>query len=178
MLHLAQVQKNPISGMIELQLLAHQKSQHLWGVEERKTIALKAQKHLNEGLLVIVELENDDKIISLEEATTWVIHLIQQYLINNANDSELIAQEKERIEEWRQELTSQNLDLTRRHLEIETRRDQLQDLESSLKEETEKLQSQWKYLQEWQDELQQEREKIDIRWQQIQSTSSQESTTE
>jgi hypothetical protein len=48
---------------------------------------------------------------------------------------ELLQQEVERAEHWRQSLTLQNQDLARRSLELEARREQIQSLEESMKKE-------------------------------------------
>jgi chromosome segregation ATPase len=78
---------------------------------------------------------------------------IQKYLIPEVITSEFLHQEEVRIEQWRQEMTAQGLELTRRQLEIETHRDQLQELENSLKQEKEKLELIWLQLQQKQREL-------------------------
>jgi hypothetical protein len=44
-----------------------------------------------------------------------------------------LAHEANRLEQWKQSLTLQNQELSRRSLELEIRRDQLQALEAALK---------------------------------------------
>lgn len=139
MLHLAQVQRNPTSGEIGLRLLAYQKGDRFWGLGNSKFLPLE-EDGLSEGLLILVELSENFNIIEMENAKDWIVNLVQQHLTKEAMTSEFIEAEQARLEQWRQELTSQSQDLTRLRLEMETRREQLQELEANLKLEREKLQ--------------------------------------
>jgi hypothetical protein len=141
MLHLAQVKKNVISGELELKLLAYQKSEHLWAISNPESLPLHIKDVFNEGLLVLVELSEKGEIIRIQEAKDWILELIEMFLTNGAITPDFIAKEQAKVEQWRQELASQSQDLTRKHLEIETRREQLQELEESLNQEKEKLES-------------------------------------
>ena len=153
MLYLAQVYENPLSGQKELQLLAHQLSAQVWQLLGGESIVLEKEQHFREGFLLLVELGDNQKILKLESARDWVLGLVQKYLIPEVITSEFLHQEEVRIEQWRQEMTVQGLELTRRQLEIETHRDQLQELENSLKQEKEKLELLWLQLQQRQREL-------------------------
>jgi small-conductance mechanosensitive channel len=139
MLYLAQVCKNRSSGQIELQLLAHQQSACAWQLIGEESLPLAPEENLSEGLLVLVEVEPNQKIRCLEPAKEWILSLISKYLVEGAITPEYVRQEEARIEQWRQEMTAQSLELTRRQLEVETHRDQLQELENSLKQEKERL---------------------------------------
>lgn len=141
MLNLAQVQKNPTSDKLQLQILAYQIDDSVWEVDNSTIIPLMEQTYLIEGALVLLEKETDNVITNIKPATDWILSLLQKYLTKNAISPQFIAAEQSKIEEWRQEITVQNLELNRRFLEIETRREQLQELEQSLKQEQEKLQS-------------------------------------
>ena len=140
MLHLAQVQKNSASGNLELQILAHQIDDDVWQVDNSTVIPLIEATTFSEGILVLLEKESDNTIISIQPAKDWVLSVLQKYLTKNAVNPQLLAEEQSKIEQWRQEITVQNLDLNRRFLEIETRREQLQELEQSLKHSQEQLQ--------------------------------------
>ncbi|MBF2055895.1 MAG: hypothetical protein IGQ45_01465 [Cyanobacterium sp. T60_A2020_053] len=133
MLHLAQVVKNSISERLELHLLAEETSANQWQFCHEKYISLSQQDQLNLGLLILVELGENDHIIHYENAKDWVLNLIRQYLAEGKIENvDFLQQEKVKIEKWRQELTSQSQDLTRIRLEIETRREELQELENKL----------------------------------------------
>ena len=57
---------------------------------------------------------------------------MQHYFDKGVITEAFIKKEQEKIETWRQEITAQSQDLTRRQLEIETRREQLEELEQKL----------------------------------------------
>lgn len=139
MLHLAQVQINSISGEIQLQVLARQESEYVWEVDNSETLLLAKETSLLEGVLVLIEMDADQQIISIQEAKDWILSILQQHLTKNAINPQFIATEQSKIEQWRQEITAQNLELNRRALEIETRREQLQELEQALKQDREEL---------------------------------------
>ncbi|MDJ0898291.1 MAG: hypothetical protein QNJ55_05720 [Xenococcus sp. MO_188.B8] len=147
MLYLAQVQKNPISHYIELQTLACQITENVWEVNNSDVFPLAKDSSLGEGVLVLVERQSNGEIISIQEAKEWLLSLLQQYLTKNAINPQFVAAEQDKVERWRQEITSQNLELNRRFLEIETRREELQQLEQSLKHEKEELEELAKKLQ-------------------------------
>lgn len=147
MLNLAQVQKNPTSDKLELQILAYQIDDTVWEVDNSTIIPLIEQTSLMEGALVLLEKETDNVITHIKPATDWILSLLQKHLTKNAISPQFIAAEQSKVEEWRQEITVQNLELNRRFLEIETRREQLQELEQSLKQEQEQLQLMANHLQ-------------------------------
>lgn len=153
MLHLAQVKKNPTSGEIELQLLAQQQSEKVWLIANSQSLTISPKTDLGEGLLVLVELGGDREILNIKEAKDWILNLVRQYLTEEPITSELVEAERARIEQWRQEIAMKSLDLTRRHLEIETHRDQLQELESNLRQEQEVLENRWQELKKLEAEL-------------------------
>ncbi|WP_414526580.1 hypothetical protein [Nodularia chucula] len=133
MLYLAQVHKNQFSDKYQLRLLARQETDNLWVVMAEETlIPLETETTVSEKLLVLVQLSPTGDIESLEDASSWVINLVQTYLTIGITPAQL-QQEAERAESWRQSLTLQNQDLARRSLELEARREQIQALEESLK---------------------------------------------
>jgi polyhydroxyalkanoate synthesis regulator phasin len=133
MLYLAQVHKNDFLDQFQLRLLARQEAENMWVIiPEEAFILLGKGKTSTEKLLVLVELSSTGDIEKLEEATNWVLNLVQSYLSTGITP-EFLEQEAERAEQWRQNLTLQNQDLARRSLELEARREQIQALEESLK---------------------------------------------
>ncbi|SRR5579883_1216243 len=135
MLYLAQVHKNEFLDQHQLQLLARQEAENVWTtIPEEAFILLGKGNSLAEKLLVLVELSTTGDIEKIEEATNWVLNLVQTYLSTGITP-EFLQQEAERAEQWRQSLTLQNQDLARRSLELEARREQIQALEETLKRE-------------------------------------------
>ena len=134
MLYLAQVTKNPYLNELELQLLVMETNEHLWQqtsgtlyMENRQTL-----ESFNEGVLVLVEIDENQQILQINSAINWILDIIKEFLSEPRLTPEFIQQQEERMEKARQEITSKNLDLTRRQLEIETQREQIQAVESSL----------------------------------------------
>jgi hypothetical protein len=139
MLYLAQVEINPESAEIQLQVLARQESEYVWSVDNSQTLFLTKESSLCGGVLVLVEIGQEQQIISIQDAKEWILSILQQYLTKNAINPQFIEVEQSKVEKWRQEITAQNLELNRRALEIETRREQLQELEQELKRDREEL---------------------------------------
>jgi len=134
MLYLAQVTKNPYLNELELQLLIVETNDHLWEktsgtlyMENRETL-----RKFNEGVLVLVKVDENKQILQIDNAKNWMLDIITEFLNEPRLTPEFIQQEEARIEQGRQEITSKNLDLTRRQLELETQREQIQAVESSL----------------------------------------------
>jgi len=135
MLYLAQVQKKGLLGKAGLQLLARQRAENAWVVvSEEETISSVDAGNFNEGLLVLVELTNNHQVLSIKDAKDWVLDIIQKFLITGITPA-FLQQETERAEQWRQSLTLQSQELDRRALELEARREQIQELEETLKRE-------------------------------------------
>ncbi|AKG20369.1 hypothetical protein [Calothrix sp. 336/3] len=135
MLYLAQVHKNEFLEQFQLRLLARQEAEHIWAtIPEEAFILLGKSKTLAEKSLVLVELSPTGEILKLDDATHWVLEIVNNYLTTGITP-EFLSQEAGRAEEWRQHLTLQSQDLARRTLELEARREQIQALEESLKRE-------------------------------------------
>lgn len=140
MWHLAQV-KTQAQGKAQLQLLAQQKAEHAWAVlsEEASDLCIEADCY-TEGTLLLVELNGSRQVQKLQEATSWILEVIEQYLAVGVTPAVLQA-EVQRAEQWRQSLTLKSQELQRRSLEMEARREQIQDLEDNLLQEKEQLES-------------------------------------
>jgi hypothetical protein len=135
MLYLAQVNKNEFLGQYQLRLLARQEADSIWTIiPEEAVILLGKGNTMSEKLLVLVEINDAGDIEKIEEASNWVLSLVETYLSTGMTPQDL-QQEVERAESWRQSLTLQNQDLARRSLELEARREQIQALEESIKRE-------------------------------------------
>lgn len=159
MLHLAQVQNNESAGGVELKLLARQDSEHTWAVITPESIPLTNGKPLHEGLF-LVELAENQEIVTIQPAQDWVLDLVETYLTIEVNPT-FLQEEAERVEQWRQDLTLQSQDLTRRNLELEARREQIQTLEDELKQEKLKLEESQQQLQALEAELKGEKEELE-----------------
>ncbi|MDB9436383.1 hypothetical protein PN450_06090 [Dolichospermum lemmermannii CS-548] len=135
MLYLAQVHKNDFLYQYQLRLLARQESQNFWLTISEESLILSGKDNtISNKLLVLVKLSPTGEIETIEDATDWVINLVQIYLSTGITP-EFLKQEAVKIENWQQSLTLQNQDLARRSLELEARREQIEALEESLKRE-------------------------------------------
>lgn len=137
MLYLAQVCHVETSDKINIRLFAVETSQETWAIlpnPQNNILTTDDSAGLTEGLLVLVEISSSGKIVSIQEANNWVLQLIQTYLTKGITPN-FLEEEFEKIEQWRQTLTLQSQELSRRMLEVETRREQIQNLEETLKRE-------------------------------------------
>jgi len=137
MLYLAQVHKNDCLDQYQLRLLARQESENFWlTISDSDSVALAIEtlillgkkNTMSHHLLVLVELSATGEIETIQDATDWVINLVQTYLSTGITP-EFLKQEAEKVETWQQNLTLQNQDLARRSLELEARREQIEALE-------------------------------------------------
>jgi hypothetical protein len=141
MLHFAQVQKEATTGETKLRLLARQESQHTWAlIEEAEVISAAETELWSNGLLVLVELSPTCQVLSIKDATDWVLDLVKNYLTGEIT-LDFLQQEKVRVEEGLQTLTLEKLDLSRRLLEVEARREEIQELEAKLQQQMKDLDS-------------------------------------
>ncbi|MEM8604675.1 MAG: hypothetical protein AAGF24_12680, partial [Cyanobacteria bacterium P01_H01_bin.121] len=92
------------------------------------------------GAWVLVELAADDTIVSIADATNWLLNVVEAYL-SKGFKPDFLSQEADRIEQWRQNLTIQSQDIGRRTLELEARLHQIQELEERLETEKAELSS-------------------------------------
>jgi len=145
MFYLAQVIKYGISSKLGFKLLANQEAEHTWVLVSDRNAILDVETligdccpfTLAEGLLVLLELSPDcSQVYSIHNAANWVLELVQTYLTTGITPM-FLQQEMERAEKWRQNLTLQTQELSRRALEVEARREQIQALESNVRREQE-----------------------------------------
>ncbi len=144
MLYLAQVQKKEILGEISLQLLAGQNSDETWAMLFEETVLTVppdlAQNVLNEGVLVLADIGENSLILNIQAATNWVLELVDKYLTTGFTP-DFLQLEAQKAEDWRQSLTLQSQELSRRSIEVEARREQIQNLEAKLQQEKQLLES-------------------------------------
>jgi hypothetical protein len=135
MLHLAQVQKQEHPGEPQLRLLARQDFETAWVViAETPVIPSPEVGGWNDGLLVLVDLSPTQQVLSVQDATKWVVAVVSDYLASGITPA-LLAQEKERIEQGLQSLTLEKQELARKTLELEARREEIERLLEHEKQE-------------------------------------------
>ncbi len=135
MRYLARVHKPDTAGHAELQLLAAERTTDQWALsQETVPLAESHAQQFNDQQLVLTDLDLDLKVTAIEDATDWVMELVSQYLSGGVSPN-FLKQESDRLEQWRQALTLQNQELSRRVLEMEARREQIQEMENELQRE-------------------------------------------
>ncbi|MGB3298155.1 MAG: hypothetical protein WBA76_07785 [Phormidesmis sp.] len=128
-------------GDTQLHLLAVNTDDHIWElVTPPRMIAVSTPIVMKEQMLVLLELDADNQVVSVEDATQWVLKFVADYLSIGITPKGL-KEDLERAEQWRQSLTLQSQEVRRRVLETAARRDEIQDLEKRLKLERESLES-------------------------------------
>jgi len=138
MQYLAKVHSRQSHSRTKLQLLARNSSENLWDtLEPQRVINTSKDVPFNEQALLLVEIEDSDiegsdRIVSVEDATEWILALIKDYLSLGMTPQDIYS-EIERAEQWRQSLTLQSQEVRRRTLETAARRDEIQNLEKRLK---------------------------------------------
>ena len=148
MLHLGEVQNNKNGGGIELQLLARQESDDCWAIiNPPERISLPNANTFEQGLLVLVDISDNQDVLNIQSAKEWVLNFVQRYLTIGITPM-FLQEEVTRTEQWRQDLTLQSQDLTRQRAEMEARRENIQALEIDLKLKEQNLEEREAKLQE------------------------------
>lgn len=154
MRYLAQVNQVNGGDQSMLRLLALQVSDSTWqvtGVQEAMLDAPES-RGFSHRQLVLVDLDANNGLKGITDATDWVMELIHEYLVSGITP-EFLKEEATRAEQWRQVLTLQTQDLSRRSLEVEARQEQLQGLDQLLQQGQQRLREQWKTLIDQADSL-------------------------
>lgn len=137
MQHIAKVHARSSSGSTQLQLLAANTYEHTWAlITPARMVTTRQNIDFNEQALVLLELDADEKVVAIKDATPWVLNFVSEYLALGLTPK-VLEEELERAEQWRQSLTLQSQEVRRRALETAARRDEIQNLEKRLKLERE-----------------------------------------
>ncbi len=141
MLHLAQVEKEPASSKGRLRLIARQQSEYAWTmITVDEFVPAEDLGAIGQGALVLVTLSETLEVVHWENADRWLVTLIQTFLKTGITPA-FLQEEADRAEQWRQTLTLQSQDLDRRALELEARREQIEQLEETLKREKKQMET-------------------------------------
>ncbi|NJN22536.1 MAG: hypothetical protein HC812_16875, partial [Leptolyngbya sp. RL_3_1] len=130
MQYLAKVGPTGPEHTLALRLLARHIKDYMWErLAEERVVTIATAMVLHEGALLLVKLDdNDEHAVVAEDATAWVMDLIDTFLAQGVTPRTL-EQEVERAEQWRQSLTLESQEVDRRALEATARRDEIQELE-------------------------------------------------
>lgn len=139
MQYLAKVHlKSSVDGT-QLQLLAVNTREYTWEpITPCRLVTTTTGVSFNEQALVLLDLDGDEQVTTVKDATEWVMGVVSEYLTLGLTPKGL-EEELDRAEQWRQSLTLQSQEVRRRALETAARRDEIQNLEKRLKLERESL---------------------------------------
>lgn len=135
MLYLAEVQKQKGGllsggGKTELKLLACQRTDQNWSPVSEEVIAAEDASKLNDGALVLVELNPNRQVQRIQEAGRPLVNILQNF----SRQLEKFKLKEDEIDQWKQSLTFQAQELNRREMDMEVRSEQLQLLEEELQQ--------------------------------------------
>lgn len=172
MLYLAEVhKKNGFMGAkTELKLLAQKQSEHHWNpISGEESFAADAANDYNAGVLVLVEMDANHQLKSIQDATRQLVGILKSF----SRMREKFRTQEEEIEGWKQSLIYQSQELTRREVDMETRVEELQELES----EAEKIEQQRQEFEAMRDQIlklkeqmEQDRQQLEEGWGRLHST--------
>ncbi|MEA5580064.1 pilus motility taxis protein HmpF [Nodularia harveyana UHCC-0300] len=139
MLYLAEVQKQKgglLSGgpKTELKLLACQRTDQNWSPVSEEAITAEDASKLNDGALVLVELNPNRQVQRIQEAGRPLVNMLQNF----SRQLEKFKLKEDEIDQWKESLTFQAQEMNRREMDMEARLEQLQQME----EEFQRLESQ------------------------------------
>ncbi|MBN3908923.1 MAG: hypothetical protein HWQ35_20925 [Nostoc sp. NMS1] len=135
MLYLAEVQKQKGGllsggGKTELKLLACQRTDQNWSTVSEEVIAAEDASKLNDGALVLVELNPNRQVQRIQEAGRPLVNILQNF----SRQLEKFKLKEDEIDQWKQSLTFQAQELNRREMDMEVRSEQLQNMEAELQQ--------------------------------------------
>jgi chromosome segregation ATPase len=170
-LYLAEVQKQK-GGILgggnkaELKLLACQRNDQSWsGVSDESVTPDDASK-LNDGALILVELTPQRQVQRIQEAGRPLVTILQNF----SRQLEKLKSKEEEIDQWKESLTYQGQELSRRELEMEDHIAQLEQMEQELKgaeadkQEAEKIRAETESLKE---EIERSRQELEGAWEHL-----------
>nr|WP_202895393.1 pilus motility taxis protein HmpF [Iningainema tapete] len=155
-MYLAEVQKQK-GGLLgsgaktELKLLACQRTDQSWSTASEEAVAAEEANKLNDGVLVLVEM-NNRQVQRIQEASRPLVNVLQNF----SRQVEKFKHKEEEIDQWKQSLTFQAQELNRREMDFEARLEQLQNTEV----EIQRLEGQKQELETSREEIEQLRQEI------------------
>lgn len=171
MLYLAEVQKQKgglLSGgaKTELKLLACQRTDQNWSTVSEEVIAAEDASKLNDGALVLVELNPNRQVQRIQEAGRPLVNILQNF----SRQLEKFKLKEDEIDQWKQSLTFQAQELNRREMDMEVRSEQLQQLEEELQhleEQKQEVDTSRQEIERLQTEVERNRQELEGAWEHL-----------
>jgi len=148
-LYLAEVQKKTgfIGVKAELKLLACQRADQSWNPvpkEEMISTSTEDANKLNDGALVLADLNPNRQVQRIQEAARPLVGILQNF----SRQLEKSKSQEEEIEQWKQSLTFQSQELNRRQMEMEAQLEQMQQMQEDFERLEEQRQELYTLRQE------------------------------
>ncbi len=171
MLYLAEVQKQKgglLSGgaKTELKLLACQRTDQNWSTVSEEVIAAEDASKLNDGALVLAELNPNRQVQRIQEAGRPLVNILQNF----SRQLEKFKLKEDEIDQWKQSLTFQAQELNRREMDMEVRSEQLQQLEEELQqleEQKQEVDTSRQEIERLQAEIERNRQELEGAWEHL-----------
>ncbi len=171
MLYLAEVQKQK-GGLLgggsktELKLLACQRTDQNWSNVSEEVIAAEDANKLNDGALVLVELNPQRQVQRIQEAGRPLVNILQNF----SRQVEKFKLKEEEIDQWKESLTFQAQELNRREMEMEARAEQLQQMDDDfqrLEAEKQELDTSKQEIERLREEFERNRQELEGAWEHL-----------
>ncbi|MCP6758979.1 MAG: pilus motility taxis protein HmpF [Fischerella sp. CENA71] len=171
MLYLAEVQKQKGGllgggGKTELKLLACQRTDQSWSAGSEEIITAEEANKLNDGALILVELNPQRQVQRIQEAGRPLVNILQNF----SRQLEKFKLKEEEIDQWKESLTFQAQELNRREIEMETRLEQLQHMEDEfqrLDTEKQEVETSRVDIEKLQQEIERNRQELEGAWEHL-----------
>jgi chromosome segregation ATPase len=170
-LYLAEVQKQK-GGLLgggskaELKLLACQKTDQNWNPVTEEVIAAEEASKLNDGALVLVEINPNRQVQRVQEAGRPLVNILQNF----SRQLEKFKLKEDEIDQWKQSLTFQAQELNRREMDMEVRLEQLQQAEDDfqrLDEQKQEVDASREEIERLQAEIDRNRQELEGAWEHL-----------
>nr|WP_225225853.1 pilus motility taxis protein HmpF [Komarekiella delphini-convector] len=170
-MYLAEVQKQK-GGLLgggsktELKLLACQRTDQNWNTVSEEVITAEDASKLNDGALVLVEMNPNRQIQRIQEAGRPLVNILQNF----SRQLEKFKLKEDEIDQWKQSLTFQAQELNRREMDMEVRSEQLQELEGELQrleEQKQVVDTSREEIERLQVEIERNRQELEGAWEHL-----------
>ncbi|YAF96903.1 MAG: pilus motility taxis protein HmpF [Nodularia sp. CChRGM 3473] len=171
MLYLAEVQKQKgglLSGgaKTELKLLACQRTDQNWSTVSEEVIAAEDASKLNDGALVLVELNPNRQVQRIQEAGRPLVNILQNF----SRQLEKFKLKEDEIDQWKESLTFQAQEMNRREMDMEARLEQLQQMEEEfqrLETQKQEVETSHEQISQLQAEIERNRQELEGAWEHL-----------
>jgi len=170
-LYLAEVhKKNGFMGAkTELKLLAQKQSEHNWSpISGEELIQADAANDYNAGVLVLVEMDANQQLKSIQDATRQLVGILKSF----SRMREKFRTQEEEIEGWKQSLIYQSQELTRREVDMEARSEEIQewDAESQkIEQQRQEFEATRAQILQLKEQMEQDRQQLEEGWGRLQN---------